>query len=137
MTTATDAVPTALALATALRPAGGGFPYFAEALRQAGITRHMYTVPAATSVYELGTGAVVDRGVPLVTGVVEVAPFDVDALMAGLRTDQSGRGSYAQFVAASWAAGVLWYQVDFEARTCTYHGVSGARHDEAYPAVEL
>ncbi|MGW6688330.1 hypothetical protein [Streptomyces sp. NPDC054961] len=34
-------------------------------------------------------------------------------------------------------AGVVWYDVDLDARTCTYYGADGDHDVEAYPAVEI
>lgn len=117
------------------RPKVGGFPYLAETLRQAGVKRNVWTLPTCQSVYYMDTGTVVQQGVPLVSDVVEVPPFDRDALQDALRSDQSGTTDFGEFLHNAWNAGVLWYEVDFEKRVVTYHGVDEKTYTEAYPEV--
>ena len=76
-------------------------------------------------------------GASLASGMVEVPSFDRDALIAALRTDQAGNSTFPEFLAASWRAGVVRYDVDFEARTVAYYGCKGEEYLEAYPAVDL
>ena len=38
---------------------------------------------------------------------------------------------------ATWKAGVIGYDVDFAARTCTYYGAAKENYVESYPGVEL
>jgi uncharacterized protein YbcV (DUF1398 family) len=77
------------------------------------------------------------QGTPLATGMMDVPPFDREALIAALRTDQAGESTFAEFLAASWRAGVLRYDVDFTARTVTYYGCNCEEYVEAFPAVEV
>lgn len=77
------------------------------------------------------------QGAPLVTGMADVPAFDREALIKALRTDQAGEGTFPEFLAASWRAGVVRYDVDFAARTVTYYGCNGEQYVESYPAVEL
>jgi uncharacterized protein YbcV (DUF1398 family) len=128
----------AQALAAAVRPRVGGFPYLAEALRQAGIERHRYVVPAGLGVFSSGVGTAVQQSIPIVSGVESTARWDVSALVAALRADQAGRTSFPRFAEACWEAGVLEFEVDLIARTCTYRG-SGADDVlvEHYSAVDL
>jgi uncharacterized protein YbcV (DUF1398 family) len=114
-----------------------GFPYLAETLRQAGVTRNIWSLPAFQSLYLTELGPVVTIGAPLASGLVDVPPFDRDALIAALRTDQAGTSTCPEFLAASWRAGVVRYDVDFAARTVVYYGVNGEEYVEAYPAVDL
>ncbi len=123
--------------AMAMRPKVGGFPYLAETLCRAGVTRNFWSLPSCQSLYLTTKGPVVIQGTPLVSGIVDVMPFKRDALIAALRTDQAGKGTFAEFLMAAWKAGVISYDVDFAARTCTYHGVDGAKYVESYPAVEV
>jgi uncharacterized protein YbcV (DUF1398 family) len=53
-----------------------------------------------------------------------------------LRTDQAGQSTFPEFLAASWRAGVVRYDVDFVARTVTYYGSNSEEYIEDYPAVE-
>ena len=58
--------------AIAGRPKVGGFPYLAEILRQAGVTRNLWFLPVCQSVYLTESGSVVNVGTPLVTGTADV-----------------------------------------------------------------
>ncbi|MET9691256.1 DUF1398 family protein [Streptomyces sp. NPDC006514] len=137
MSTAITALQSALERAAAVRPEVGGFPYLAEVLRQAGVTHCRMAVPSNAMLYLTGAGPVAVQGEPLVTGMVDVAPFDREALIAALRADQAGEATFPEFVQGCWKAGVVWYDVDLGARTCTYYGADGDRYVEAYPAVEI
>ena len=135
MSSAIEKLQTAMTRANAVRPRVGGFPYLAEVLRQAGVTRNLWSLPACQSVYLMEDGAVVTQGTPLVSGTVDVPPFDQDALIAALRTDQAGNSTFPEFLAAAWRAGVVRYDVDFAQRVVTYYGIAGAAYAEHYPAV--
>lgn len=123
--------------AMAIRPKVGGFPYLAEALRQAGVTRNLWFLPACQSIFLTNHGPVVMQGAPLLSGTADVPPFDRDALIKALRTDQAGESTFPEFLAASWHAGVVRYDVDFAARTVAYYGCNVEQYVESYPAVEL
>ena len=123
--------------AMAGRPKVGGFPYLAETLRDAGVTRNVWFLPACQSLYLTADGPVVTLGTPLVAGTADVPPFDRNALIAALRTDQAGKSTFPEFLMASWRAGIVRYDVDFNARRVTYYGYSGEEYAEDYPAVEL
>jgi uncharacterized protein YbcV (DUF1398 family) len=69
--------------------------------------------------------------------MTDVPPFDRDTLISALRTDQAGQSTFRGFLAASWRAGVVRYDVDFAARTVAYYGRNGEEYVEAYPAVEI
>jgi uncharacterized protein YbcV (DUF1398 family) len=68
---------------------------------------------------------VVTQNTPLVSGMIDVPPFDRDALVAALRADQAGKTTFPEFLAASWRAGVVRYDVNFVARTVCYFGAHG------------
>jgi uncharacterized protein YbcV (DUF1398 family) len=121
----------------AIRPKVGGFPYLAETLRRAGVTRNFWFLPACQSLFLTDDGPVVVQGKPLATGMVDVPPFNRHALISALRTDQAGESSFPEFLEASWRAGVVRYDVDFTARTVAYYGCNGEEYVEAYPAVEI
>lgn len=123
--------------AMAIRPKVGGFPYLAEALREAGVTRNLWFLPACQSLYVTKDGPVVTLGAPLLTGTKDVPSFDREALIKALRTDQAGESTFPEFLAASWRAGVVRYDVDFAARTVAYYGCNDEEYVESYPAVEL
>ncbi len=76
-------------------------------------------------------------GTPLVSEIIDVQRFDREALIAALRADQAGQSTFPEFLNASWRAGVVRYDVDFAARTCTYYGAAGEEYIESYPAVEV
>jgi uncharacterized protein YbcV (DUF1398 family) len=134
---AIDVLEAAMKQAIAGRPKVGGFPYLAEVLRQAGVRRKLWYLPACQSVYLMDQGSVVTQSAPLVNGTVDVPPFDREALIAALRTDQAGHSTFPEFLAASWRAGVARYEVDFAKRVVTYYGVNGEEYAEHYPAISV
>ena len=73
----------------------------------------------------------------LVNGMADVPSFDRDALISALRTDQAGESTFPEFLASSWRAGVVRYNVDFAARTVAYYGCNGEEYVEAYASVEV
>lgn len=123
--------------AMAIRPEVGGFPYLAEALRRAGVTRNIWFLPACESLYLTKAGPVVMQGSPLLTGAADVPAFDQQALIAALRTDQAGQSTFPEFLTASWRAGVVRYEVDLIQRTVTYFGCNDDTYTESYPAVQF
>jgi uncharacterized protein YbcV (DUF1398 family) len=54
-----------------------------------------------------------------------------------LRRAEAGRSTFPEFLAASWKAGVVKYDVDLIGRTCTYYGVGDEKYVETYPEVEV
>ncbi|MER6448737.1 DUF1398 domain-containing protein [Streptomyces venezuelae] len=137
MSNAIENLKAAQERAAAVRPRVGGFPYLAEALRQAGVRTYHCTVPAGTSVYVTDSGPVVTQGEPIVDGTQDIAPWDEEALVKALRTDQAGESTYPEFVSGCWNAGVLHYEVDLKARTCVYHGALGESYTESYPHADI
>ena len=137
MSMAIDTLNAAMKKAAALRPKVGGFPYLAEILRQAGVTRNTWSLPACQSLFLTDHGPVVMQGAPLVSGAQDVPSFDQEALIKALRTDQAGESTFPEFLAATWQAGVVRYDVDFTARTVAYVGCNGEEYIEAYPAVAI
>jgi uncharacterized protein YbcV (DUF1398 family) len=137
MSTALENLKSAQQRAMAGRPKVGGFPYLAEVLRQAGVRRNLWSLPACQSLYLTEKGAVVMQGTPLISGMADVPPFDRDALITALRTDQAGKSTFPEFLAAAWKAGVVSYDVDFAERVVTYYGSGQEKYVEAYPAAEI
>jgi uncharacterized protein YbcV (DUF1398 family) len=123
--------------AMAGRPKVGGFPYLAETLRRAGVTRNLWSLPACQSLYLTEEGPVMMQGTPLVVGMVDVPRFDRDALIVALRADQAGESTFPEFLMAAWKAGVVSYDVDFVARNVTYYGAGGESYVELYPAAKV
>src|SRR5271154_2993945 len=123
--------------AMAGRPKVGGFPYLAETLRRAGVTRNLWFLPAAQSLYLTDDGPVVTLGTPLTSGTADVPPFNREALITALRTDQAGKSTFPEFLAATWRAGVVRYDVDLLGRKVAYYGCNGEEYIEDYPAVEV
>ncbi|MFD6967624.1 DUF1398 family protein [Streptomyces sp. NPDC059949] len=137
MSSAATTLRDALERASAVRPKVGGFPYLAERLRRAGVSRCRMAVPSNAMLYLTDAGPVAVQGEPLCTGMVDVAPFDREALVAALRSDQAGETTFPEFVRGCWEAGVVWYDVDLNARTCSYYGADGSGYTEAYAAVDI
>ena len=137
MSKAIEILQAAQQRAMAGRPKVGGFPYLAETLRRAGVTRNVWSLPACQSLYLTNEGPVLTQSTPLVTGTVDVPPFDRDALIKALRTDQAGNSTFPEFLAATWHAGVIRYDADFLGRKVAYYGCNGEEYIEDYPAVEV
>jgi len=137
MSKATENLNQAMQRAAAIRPRVGGFPYLAEALRQAGVTRNVWSLPACQSLFLTQYGPVVIQGTPLVSGSADVPTFNREALITALRTDQAGESTFPEFLEGSWRAGVVRYDVDLEGRTVAYYGCNGEEYVEAYPAVKI
>ena len=109
----------------------------AETLRRAGVLHNHWFLPACESLYLTREGPVVSQGAPLLSGMSDVPKFNGDALIAALRTDQAGKSTFPEFLLACWRAGIVRYEVDFTARTCTYFGCAGEKYIEDYPAVVI
>lgn len=137
MSRAIENLEEAMRFAMSIRPKIGGFPYLAEVLRLAGVTRNVWTLPSCQSLYLTERGPVVIQGTPLITGKVDVPKFDRGALIQALRTDQAGKSTFPEFLTSAWEAGVLGYEVDFGARKVTYLGALGESYVEEYSAVEV
>jgi len=137
MSKAIEVLQAAMKRAIEIRPKVGGFPYLAETLRRAGVTRNLWYLPACQSVYLTELGPVVQLGTPLVSGMADVPKFDREALIVALRTDQAGKSTFPEFLSASWRVGVVRYDVDFAARTCTYYGAQNEEYVESYPAMNV
>jgi uncharacterized protein YbcV (DUF1398 family) len=137
MSKLTDDLIQAQQYALSVRPKVGGFPVLAEVLRQAGARMNRWSLPSCQSVYIMNEGSIVQQGTPLVTGSHEIPKFDREAVIAAIRTDQEGRSTFPEFLAATWNAGVTGYDADFVNRKVSYYGVNGESYVEEYPAVEV
>lgn len=123
--------------AMAIRPKVGGFPYLAEVLRQSGVKSNIWHLPGCQSVYLTDAGPVVSVMPPLIDDYTEIPKFDREALVKAIRTDQAGESSFIEFLQATWDAGIVTYDVDFDARVVTYRGVNGEEYVEQYAKVEI
>jgi uncharacterized protein YbcV (DUF1398 family) len=137
MSKAIENLEAALKRAIASRPQVGGFPYFAETLRRAGVTHNIWLLPACQSLYLTTDGPIVAQGAPLLSGMIDVPLFDPDALIRALRTDQAGESTFAEFLADAWRSGVVRYEVDFVSRSVAYFGCNGEKYVESYPNVDM
>ena len=79
--------------AMAVRPKVGGFPYLAETLRRAGVTRNQWFLPACQSIYLTREGPVVAQGTPLLSGTADVPRFDKDALIAAAKAKTTSKNT--------------------------------------------
>jgi uncharacterized protein YbcV (DUF1398 family) len=123
--------------AMAGRPKVGGFSYLAETLRRAGVKRNQWFLPSCQSLYLTEKGPVMTQDTPLVSGMADVPAFDREALIRALRTDQAGKSTFPEFLSASWQAGVVRYEVDFDACTVAYYGCNGEEYIESYSAANV
>ena len=137
MSKAIETLEAAIKKAMSGRPKVGGFPYLAETLRRAGVTRNLWSLPSGQSIYLTKEGPVVHQGTPLISGMNDVPAFDREALIKALRTDQRGESTFPEFLMASWRAGVIRYDVEFDARMVSYYGCNDEVYVEAYPAVNV
>lgn len=132
-----DKLRNAMQYAMDNQPKIGGFPFFAECLRKAGVEKNLWSLPGAQSIYIMKDCVIVNQGTPLVSGMVDVPTFDEQALVTALRVDQEGQSTFPEFLTASWNAGVIGYEVDFLARTVLYYGARGEKYIESYPPVTI
>src|SRR5579871_2308632 len=102
MSKAIETLEAAMKRAMAGRPKVGGFPYLAETLRRAGVTRNLWSLPSCQSLYLTKEGPVINQGAPLVSGMADVPAFDEDALIRAIRTDQKGESTFPEFLMATW-----------------------------------
>lgn len=137
MSKAIENLKSAQQRAMAGRPKVGGFPYFAETLRLAGVIRNRWSLPGCQALFYTREGLVMMQKTPLITDMADVPAFDRDALIVALRTDQAGESTFPEFLMSTWRAGIVAYEIDFAGRTCTYYGANGEHYVEAYPAVQL
>lgn len=137
MSKAIENLEAALKRAIASRPQVGGFPYFAETLRLAGVTRNIWLLPACQSLYLTNDGPIVAQGAPLLSGMMDVPLFNHEALVRALRTDQAGKSTFPEFLADAWRSGVVRYEVDFVSRSVAYFGCNGEKYVESYLNVDI
>lgn len=136
-TSAIENLKAAQQRALSIRPKVGGFPALAETLRQAGVRKNIWYLPAVESLYMTDRGPVISQGTPLATGLLNVPQFNREAVINALRVDQAGESTFSEFLQAVWNAGVVRYEVDFEARDVTCYGIDGDSYIEAYPEVKV
>lgn len=137
MSEAINNLQEAIKRGNANRPKVGGFPVLAETLRAAGVTRNIWYLPACESVFYTKLGPVVMQSATLVSGAADIPSFCQEMLVLALRRDQAGESTFPEFLIAAWKAGVIRYEVDFEARNVTYYGCNDEKYVESYPAVTL
>lgn len=137
MSAAIEIIENAIQKGMNLRPQIGGFPYLAEALREAGVTLNEWILPSCQSLYQTHQGAVIFPNPALITTATDIPTFNRDLLIHALRADQAGQTTFPEFLQAIWAAGVIRYTVNLEARHVIYYGSLGKSYTEAYPAVTL
>jgi len=123
--------------AMSIKPKVGGFPFLAEALRQAGITMNRWYLPSCQSIYMMSEGSVVQQGPTLITGTHDVPKFNREALIVAIRKDQRGESTFPEFLQNAWNAGVVSYDADFVKRHVIYFGVNGESYLEEYPEIEI
>src|ERR1700723_873862 len=83
--------------AMAGRPKVEGFPYLAETLRRAGVTRNLWFLPACQSLFLTSDGSVVIQGAPLVSGIADVRPFDREARTKLYEPTKPERARFSNF----------------------------------------
>lgn len=137
MSTAKDRIEKAYKWAVVNRPKVNGYPYLAEALRQAGVLRYVYQLPSNQVIYFTKSGNVVSPSEGSTSGLSDVPKFDKDAFIKVLRVSQLGESSFPDFLRDAWKTGVTYYEADLIARTVTYYGAEGESYVEEFPMVEV
>lgn len=132
-----DRIAGAYRWAAANRPKVNGYPFLAEALRQAGVTRYVYSLPSCQCVFFTEEGPVASQTEGLAPGMSDVPRFDREAFIEVLRTSQRGDSSFPEFLRGSWETGIIGYEADLVERRVTYHGAGGESYVEDYPEVEV
>lgn len=117
-------------------PQTGHFPRLAATLHAAGVRVNEWNLPSAQSTWVTDLGTVVQQGEPVEQGTMAVPSFDEAELVRVLRADQNGEGTFPEFLAGCWKAGVIRYVVDLDAREVTYFGLDGASYTEQYPQAQ-
>lgn len=123
--------------AMANRPKVNGYPYLAEALRQAGVTRYVYNLPSNQCIFFTKDGHVSSQHESHTSGMNDVPRFNQEAFVSLLRANQAGNGTFAEFLKGAWENGVISYEAHLVARKVTYYGAEGESYVEDYPAVEV
>ena len=118
-------------------PKNSFFPFLAECLRLTGVTKNIWTLPSAQSVYIMRDGAVVQQDKTLKNGISSIPPFNEQKLIAAIRSDQEGKTTFIEFLISSWEAGVIRYEVDFTQRKVDYYGIQGEVYSELYKSVTI
>jgi uncharacterized protein YbcV (DUF1398 family) len=137
MSIAKEKIANAYQWAVANRPKVNGYPYLAEALKQAGVLRYVYHLPSCQCIYFTQYGNVASQSEALTAGMSEVPKFDQKAFIKVLRQSQMGDITFLDFLKGSWEAGVISYDADLSARKVSYYGANGESYVEDYPAVEV
>jgi len=57
-------------------PKIGGFPFFAEILRQAGVRINHWFLPSCQSIYVMKDASILQQETPLIIGTYEIPKFD-------------------------------------------------------------
>ncbi|MDU4037198.1 MAG: DUF1398 domain-containing protein, partial [Lactococcus lactis] len=69
---AIELVEGAMKKAETISPKVGGFPYLAECLREAGVLKNVWTLPAGQSTFWTVAGVISLTNAPMLTGFQEV-----------------------------------------------------------------
>jgi|GEM_PF-912071 len=111
------------------------YPTAFETLKAAGIASYRFNVSAYETVF-IGTDG--SSFAELAAGVacLDIAPaLDAAAVVAAIRNHMKKRTAFLDFRGEVALAGVQFWNVDMKARTCTYVGMDGARHEENVPII--
>ena len=137
MSTAKERIEKSYKWAAGNCPKVNGYPYLAEALRQAGVVRYVYNLPSNQCIFFTKDGNVVNQSESTASGLHEVPKFNKEAFIKVLRISQAGDSTFPEFLKNSWKSGVINYEADLIARTVTYYGAEGESYIEEYPKVEV
>jgi hypothetical protein len=121
----------------AIRPKVGGFPYLAETLRLAGVTRKPLVSARVPELIVDRVWAGSDGWSPLGVRYRGCAGFQSRRADCGASDRRAGTARSPSFWPHCGTPGSFAYDVDFAARTVGYFGCNGEEYIEPYPAVDL
>lgn len=136
-TTAIENILNAYKWALANRPRVNGYPFLAEALRQAGVSRYVCHLPSCQCLYYTDMGVIAAHGDYLISSMTAVPKFNQEAFVKILRNSQRGEITFTDFLRGTWESGVTYYEADLMKRTVTYFGAKGESYMEEYPSVTI
>ena len=109
------------------------FPKTFEELKAAGVASYKFDVATAETTFTGDDGAYFSEVLDA-AGAVSIAPaLDASAVLAAIKRHMMDKTPFLDFRADAARAGVQYWEVDMNARTCAYFGKDGGRHIEQVP----
>ncbi len=99
--------------------------------------KNSFDVASATAVYLMPQSSVFVAGTPTLDGTHQVPAYDQTSVRAAIDADKAGETTFPEFLRRIWDAAIFRFEVDTQARTCSYFSPAGDMYLEHYPAVQL